>query len=437
MDVEERYEAAFEKMGNIIERRNAQGKYVALGYTSNLDFVCDFKVEKLNNLLAQYIPDGKISEMKACTQINNMSELLETMVFYCLHGIGGEAGIKDIGLVEEGFDWILGMGGTGTQAAMALSAVGCPSVVHLTDDSKEVCDMLNQQYIYTISNDGEMVHTNQVDHTARQEVHCIIQFKKGDKIRLGQQEAEIPVSNRLILANMTVNVEMPLRKSFFKYVELQAASFTSNVLSSFNEVQDPELLAERLASVKEHLKSYRLTNPTGIVFFEDAHYHNHTTRRLCIEALYPQVDIVSLNEDELKNTFEMYCCGSDVEDIISCIEGIKFIRQKFGIRKGIIVHTKDYAMYVGDCKSIDIEKGLMYGNMLATAKAMNGWYGSREQILETLNLLSSRAGDHKRKIIMESTYKNEVVIVPSKYIDKPNYTIGLGDSFVAGVQMCF
>ena len=41
---------------------------------------------------------------------------------------------------------------------------------------------------------------------------------------------------------------------------------------------------------------------------------------------------------------------------------------------------------------------------------------------------------------MEEIRQKEItdaVIVPTKYIDKPQYTIGLGDSFVAGVQICF
>ena len=39
--------------------------------------------------------------------------------------------------------------------------------------------------------------------------------------------------------------------------------------------------------------------------------------------------------------------------------------------------------------------------------------------------------------ISSSEYRDEVVLVPTKYLDKPKYTIGLGDSFVAGVQLCF
>lgn len=437
MNTLQKYEAAYEKMDDVIAERIAKGKYTALGYSSNLDYLCEFNTDRLNRLLEKYNPDGVFDDMKAYGQIHTMQELLETIVFYCMHGVGGEAGICDVRLVEEGFEWTLGMGGTGTQAAMAMASIGCPSVVHLTDDSKEVCDMLHHQSIYTVSKQGKLIHTNHVSQSDRQEIHCIIQFKKGEKIRLGALEIEIPSSNRLILANMTVNVKLPFHKPFFTYVEQYAKDFTSNVLSSFNEVQNLEILFERLSWIKKHLTQYRKRNPTGIVFFEDAHYHNCEIRRLCMEELYPKVDIVSLNEDELKYTFEMLQYEKDIGDVISCVEGMKFIQKKFGIRKGVIVHTKDYAMYVGVQQDFDMETGLLYGNMLATGKAMNGWYGNREQIRETLKLAPSVLGESMRNVIMESKYRDEVVLVPSKYIDKPNYTIGLGDSFVAGVQMCF
>jgi len=30
-----------------------------------------------------------------------------------------------------------------------------------------------------------------------------------------------------------------------------------------------------------------------------------------------------------------------------------------------------------------------------------------------------------------------LVAVPSRYMERPRYTIGLGDTFTAGVQICF
>lgn len=94
-------------------------------------------------------------------------------------------------------------------------------------------------------------------------------------------------------------------------------------------------------------------------------------------------------------------------------------------------------MYVGEPLAADIESGLMYGNLLATAKAQNGWYGTKEQVGEVLDFNLSPKGLENYQVVIQSEFADEVTLVPSKYIDKPQYTIGLGDSFLGGVQMCF
>ena len=438
LQIEQKYRQAYETMDETVKKRVSEKRYTAMGYTSNLDILCDFQVERLNELLAKYLPDGDLSQMEVPENVHTMEELLQTIVYYCSRGIGGEADIENTKLLEECFSAQYGMGGTAVQAALALAQVGCPSVVHLTDDSKEVCKLLESPYVYTVSEEGELVHTDGIVQTQDQEVHCIIQFKKGDVICLGDQKAEIPCSNRLILTKITVNEYVPFFKPYFKWVEENAEHVSSNVLSSFNALLDPEVLKEHLDFAEQHVMKYREKNPEGIVFFEDAHFHDISVRKLCLETVCSCVDIVSLNEEELKYTLkEMYDFDIDISDIISCVEGAKFIREKFGIRKGIIIHTKDYSMYVGEKLKADIEKGLMYGNMLATAKAQNGSYGTKEQIGEVLTFELSPKGIENYSKVLESKYADEVTLVPSKYIDKPKYTIGLGDSFLGGVQMCF
>lgn len=437
MTMNQKYGRVYESLEDLIEKRVMNHMFTALGYTSNLDFICDFQVERLNQLVAEYMPGTELSKLQPANRIHTIEDLLGTIVYYCLNGIGGEADVENIKLVEESFRFNYGMGGTGVQAAMALAALRCPSVVHLTDDSKEVCDILRSPYIYTISKSGRLVHTEEINQTQEQEIHFIIQFKKGDVICLGEQKKEIPVSNRLILTKITVNEYVPFSKPYFQWIESHAMQVSSNVLSSFNALLDPVVLKARLDYVKEHIKKYRNNNSDGIVFFEDAHYHDYTVRKLCLETIYAWVDIVSLNEEELKYTLDMYGFEVDIENIISCVEGAKYIRERFGIGRGVIVHTKDYSMYVGEKLDKDIESGLMLGNLLATAKANCGWYGTKEQIKQVLELELSPKGSENHRIVSESEYADEVILVPSKYIDRPKYTIGLGDSFVGGVQLCF
>ena len=438
MDLEQKYKEAYASLEEVVKNRVDNQYFTAMGYTSNLDLLCDFNIEEMNHLLEKYMPDAQLHKMEKVSVIRSIEDMLSTIVYFCAHGIGGEVDVENMEIIKESFDYSNGMGGTAVQAAMAIAEVGCPSLVHLTDDSKEVCTILKSPFIYSVSTEGKLVHTDRITQTNEQEIHYIIQFKKGDKICLGNQEIEIPCSNRLILTKITVNETVPFSKQYFEWIENNASKVRSNVLSSFNALSDIDILKEHLECVREHVYKYKKNNPEGIVFFEDAHYHNDVIKKTCLEKIYSVVDVVSLNEEELEYTLKnMYNYNVDIDNIISCIEGAKFIQKKFGVKKGIIVHTKDYSMYVGDDLKTDVEKGLMYGNMLATAKANNGLYGTMEQIEEVLKFDMSAKGVKNYQEVKNSQYSSEVVIVPSKYIDKPKYTIGLGDSFVGGVQICF
>ncbi len=431
------YSEAFARLEEVVEARKSRGIYPALGYTSNLDLLCNFRVSVLNELIARHLPGLTRADLKIPAWIESLEDLLVAVAYFCVHGIGGEVEIADGEILKEHFAWVPGVGGTGVQAAKALAAIGCPSIVHLTDDSEEVCRLLDSPFIYTVGGDGRLIRTSQVVPVHPQEVHYIIQFRKGDVVELGEEKIPVPASNRLIVTKVTVNKILPFSERYFRYVEENAGSISSNVISSFNVILDQEIAAERLEYVKAHVEEYRSKNPRGIVFFEEAHYHSQSIRRLCAETIYSVADILSLNEEELQSLLAMYGFPKKADGILERVEGAKFLRERLGVRRGIIVHTKDYSMYAGDELEANIEMGLAYGNLLATAKAVHGTYGTREQIRELLKLEESERGLEARRRVHERGLEKEAVVVPTKYIDKPKYTIGLGDSFVAGVQLCF
>ena len=437
MKIEVAYVKAYQDMDRIIARQAAEGNYVALGLTSNLDVLCDFQIDIINKLLVEYMPDADLNTMQSAKIIRDMEEFLETVVFYCKNGIGGEVDIADIRILENLFKTENAIGGTAVHGAMALAAVGFASIVHLTDDSKEVCDILQSPFIYTINTDGQLLHMQDVEQSWDQEVHLIIQFKKGDVIRLKNQEIIIPSSNRLIIPEIVVNKLVPLSKPFFKYIEDNAKHISSHVLSSFHGIEDTTVLAKRLTFLKQHIKRYKTHNKRGIIYCEDAHYHSSEVRKMCVESLYSAIDILSLNEEELLYNLQADHVDVVIDNIISCVNGVRYLKQRYGIQKGVIVHTKDYSMYVGDHLEVDIEGGLIYGNLLGTAKAMFGSYGTKEQIKEILTLPISSKGMENKEIIDALQSADQIVLVPTKYIDTPKYTVGLGDSFTAGVQMCF
>ena len=44
MVLEQKYQEAYDALDETVRQRTRNGRYTALGYTSNLDLLCDFKV---------------------------------------------------------------------------------------------------------------------------------------------------------------------------------------------------------------------------------------------------------------------------------------------------------------------------------------------------------------------------------------------------------
>ena len=95
-------------------------------------------------------------------------------------------------------------------------------------------------------------------------------------------------------------------------------------------------------------------------------------------------------------------------------------------------------MYYGnELPNIDIEKGLTMGNLMSGTRARTGRYGDQKDCEETLSLPLSPTGLRFAQEVENISSSRSICLVPSRYMEKPAYTIGLGDTFVAGVQMAF
>ena len=437
MTIEESYETVYEHISTIVSNQRAKKQYTALGLSSNLDLICDIDAKRINQLLHRHLPLANIHTILPPKIITSIEEFLQCVIFFFSRGIGGEVPISDIRILENIGSTYHSLGGTAVQGAAALAAVGFSSIVHLTDDSSEVCNLLNSPYISTVDCEGELIHASEVHQQREKEIHLIIQFKEGEVIESQPQYFTIPESNRLIITQVSINQTIPLHKPYFAYIEEHASQISSNVISSFNEIVEPHIMQNRLAFIKEHIQRYKTNNKRSLVFYEDAHFHEKMLQELILNTLYPYIDIVSENQEELAYILRMNGVIINFDDILSCVSGMRYIQKKYSIKKGIILHTKDYSMYVGEKIGYDITQGLMLGNLLATTKALFGFYGSFCHIEEVLSLPMSIKGLEHKGAIDSHSWQDEVILVPTKYIENPTCTIGLGDSFVAGVQMCF
>jgi ADP-dependent phosphofructokinase/glucokinase len=86
---------------------------------------------------------------------------------------------------------------------------------------------------------------------------------------------------------------------------------------------------------------------------------------------------------------------------------------------------------------VDIAFGLTMGNLPAGTRARIGSYGTRQDLRETLRVPLSEMGLDIARQAEEYKGSKHLVVVPSRLMEHPKFTIGLGDAFLAGVQICF
>ena len=419
--------------------RGAKGRPL-VGFCSNADMVLTWDAESYNKILKEYLhtqPDQGRNE-----PITSMEDFARISSWYIMQGIGGNMDITNVAVCDEllaAFRAEPALGGTGAQAAAALGAVGVPADVHLTDRSKPVCAMLSGSGIMMIENGTRIPVENCKDDSAPI-YHFILQFQKDDVIEINGQRVSIPCSNRLILFYDPIHKYFPIAEDYCDYYQQADLDLTSYLLSGFDAVTDTAVIDARLDQLSNHLAVLQKKNPRMVCYLEGAFYLNPEVKTRVIGRLGPMAHIVGMNEEELVEAVTEFGRRIDLDDARQVLEGIKLYRAHFGLR-GIVLHTKDYAMYYGDpLTGVDVEQGLTLGNLMASTRARIGRYGSAQDCRESLALPLSQRGMAFVADFTALAAGNEgqvLTAVPSRYIEHPRYTIGLGDTFTADVQISF
>lgn len=418
---------------------NAKGsrKRVAMGYTSNLDILLEWDIDVFNSVLEDHL------KVEPCAHegetIDSVEDFARIVSSYILRGLGGEIDISNSSVchfLEQKFRTRLALGGTCAQGSAALGVIGFPVVAHLTDRSGEVSQRMNYPNVSVVSK-GQLVSAVEGASNEPSVKHIIVQYNRGDVVRVLGKEHVIPASNRLILDYDDLHKGLSVDKEFMQYVEENAADLCSYSISGFSLIVDATRLGQALDVLEPHYARIKQVNPQCVIYLEGAHYLSPSIQQMTFDRLSKHIDILGVNEEELVDLVERHGVAIDCEDLGSILRGLEAVITHYPV-KGIVLHTKDYALYYGHrFAGLDMERGLTIGNLMATTKARLGHYGTVEDCKETLALDLSHVGLAFAKDL-ESVQKGRYTcIVPSRYMKNPHSTIGLGDTFVAGMQMGF
>ena len=426
----ESFERRYHQVMEDIAKASGQArKWLSVGFTSNLDQVLGWDPQKMSELLQ--IHCTRIPEQPR-TFVHTPEELLSDIAWYLKAGRGGELEIEEAELCDffrQHFRCEDALGGTGVQAAAALAAAGIRCFCHPSDRSREVYRLLDYPAMRTVEGE-KVVQMGQATPVGRPMCHFIVQFLKGDRIYFAQEDFIIPNSNRLIITYDTLNEDLRPDPGYLRYVENHAEEFSTCLYSGINCVTPEDRLARCLEGLEEHAQRTRANHPGIVLFLEDAHYHYPELHRMVYQTLPRHMDVMGMNEDEFQDVLDLMGMEKPHNAQGIARQALR-LREKLRLRKGLIVHTKDWAMFIGDRQGLDPERALISGNLFGTSRARLGKYASVEEIADSLEVPLSETGLALAREM--ETFGEEIAFVPAKCMERPTFTVGLGDCFTAGI----
>jgi len=325
----------------------------------------------------------------------------------CVNWAGGAAWTTDL----LGLPANLQLGGTGPQAAWALAAIGAPAIVAVTDRSDEQLSVLHPG-IRLCDPGGRLVPPGEVTARTppRKPRNVILEFTEGTRWTGGA----VRRSTRIMLRFLDSGIERDL--AFAETARHMAGAASACLVSGLDALPAGDAdSVPWLRSLLRDLKSRGLR--TG--HFELAEFPTLAQMADLATAFGGLVDSVGMSFSEAR-----MLAGATATPA----KAAQTIAERFGYA-ATFIHADDWALALHRGAPGARVPALMAGNLLASARAHLGRPSSDLAISPDARFRadippSESLGDGWR-----------VDCVPAPYLARPRATVGLGDTFVAGLML--
>ncbi|AMQ18106.1 ADP-specific phosphofructokinase [Thermococcus peptonophilus] len=280
-------------------------------------------------------------------------------------------------------------------------------------------------------------------------VNRIFEFRAGTTFRLGNETITVPFSGRFIVSARFESIRIytePELKSFLpeigQRVDGAILSGYQGIKLRYSEGKDANyylreakkdiLLLKREKDVKVHL--------------EFASIQNRELRKKVIYNLFPLVDSVGMDEAEI--AYVLSALGYDklaeriftynrIEDTVL---GGKILIDEMNLEL-LQIHTIYYIMYIAHADNplseAELRQSLELATTLAASRASLGDITSPDQISVGMNVPYNERGEYVKLRFEEAkrrlrTKEYKLVIIPTRLVQNPVSTVGLGDTISTG-----
>jgi len=458
--------------------RNIQG--IITAFNVNIDALHFVKSEEIEKKLS--VPEvlkETLQNLKSLPfKIESPSEFLAGLIFTMKTGRGCEWVIHK----RDVFDWIrtnfsideLRMGGQAGIVTNVLANLGVPNIYPHVSQLPEMQAKLfvDKENIKIPFIEGGVVTFRSPSMAVRPLdeplIHWIFEFSKGIKVKVGNKTIETPATNRFIATWDEYNARLELDPAFEEGSLRMIKKVDKAMISGFHLLRkkypDGSTFNECVEKTVKLLSRWRGANPHLRMHFEQAFLSDLEIIKATCNKVFPRVNALGLNEDEVALILDAYGWNELAEEIRArcsasiLYEGAEEILRMFKLNR-IIVHTRDFVLSLLKPKygiTPETEQyALLFGAAVAATRATTGRFGSLDDVQETLAnpaLHLSQTGltqhlDLAKKLEQIGVTTSErflktgiaksdeysIIYIPTKATDHPVSTVGLGDCITAGI----
>jgi ADP-dependent phosphofructokinase/glucokinase len=450
-------------------------------FNVNIDAIIPIKTVEISRLIDTLSPDERSKILSYLDnpplEVYSPLELLGGILYSLCNGKTIELTISNI----ETHNWIknkfqpslMRIGGQAGNMAYQLSRLGVKkiyvSIPRLT--LLQAKTFLNIPNILTPIryNDGkiEFRHPLDIAHYDQEDlIHWVFEIRPQKNLILNTKRCESTSEVRFIGTYDECNSKLEFKEEFrigslkiAGQVDYAIASGYHLLKRNYSDGSCPE---DHIRNTIYLIKSWKNVNPDLKIHYEHGFNRDLDILRLIFDNVRKVIDSVGLNEVELPFILQAYGFEKQSRDIwnkadvINLFEGIRKLHELLDISH-LVLHTREFSMSLMSSRfgldpKYEVES-LLFGNLLAATAAVKGDFPTLDEVKSVTQDLdiNMKGVEYMRKLIgylkmnypgrttifensmMLDSYDFMLSFAVAKNVVSPKITVGLGDSFTAGM----
>ncbi len=423
-----------------VESAQRERRLIACGFTANLDRVATFDQDAADRLFAAHTVDVAGPRV---TRVGGVDELLAGVAQCVGYGEGCDLPVDDLAVRDWLLERVTGrvqIGGTGAQAAATLATLGFPALLHLTSRSPELIAALpNRERIAVGSPDGLLPVEVGSDSADPAMWHVVLEFAAGLRVP-GPAAPVAPAPNRVIVSYDPVNSSFAIDPGFDAALNDPGLEIGTVLISGFSQITARETLERVLWDAAVALRIWRAVRPELLVHLELGAMPDAASITRILQVLHPLAGSIGLNIDELRQLLRS-------RGVVMASPGPELVDQFRSLAECFpaprwSLHTRELCLTLTTRDPGAERDALLFGSLVAAARSRVGGFPDFADLAAAQNDagVNPVGMDFLRTLgIADDGYgagglgADGLVVTPGLTIDGTRASVGLGDSFTAGV----